>query len=223
MAGVKLLLAGVSGQGKTTALGTLDPKTSLVINIDGKTFGFPIPHTNIGAFANVAELIRVIEDKVVAFKEATGEFPENIAVDTISRIYNIILDNSERLFTGFDVYKNVGKEVNAFNHFIQVMTENGINVIITTHVTFDDSQGWTDASVGNTKKLGGVLSVFDHTAFFNVEKGKYMVHHRSPTLPCRTLISKDKLPSKQRADDYSLPEHIKLITGTHAEVAKFVI
>lgn len=232
--GVKLLLTGLSNSGKTNALKTLDPKTTLVINIDGKTFPLSIPHKNYSTFPTINKFIfgwnddeGTHQDGIVEamekFKEMTGEYPQNVVVDTVSRIFQIITDNCNRTWKGFDVHSNIAKQIAEFNEFLQVqLVENGMNVITTTHVTFDEkTSAYIDASSGSYKKAGGAIGVHDNVSFFQAKAKKYNVTHREPGLPCRTLLTEKQLPSKQSADDYSLANHIKLLEDSHSEVTKF--
>ena len=62
-AGVKLLLSGLSNSGKSRALSSLDPKTSLVISIDGKPFSFAVPHKNYQSFPNIEGFIYGWDDE----------------------------------------------------------------------------------------------------------------------------------------------------------------
>jgi len=232
--GVKLLLTGLSSSGKTNALKTLDPKTSFVISIDGKHFPFPIPHANFSTFPDINGLINGYEsngthidgiiDKINKFKEATGKLPETIAVDTVSRVFQIIADNCSQTYKGFTIHSMISKEIAQFNQFLEVtLVGNGMNVISTTHVTLNPDTGtYEDASSGAYRKSGGAISVHDHVAFFHIVNKQYQVTHRSPGLPCRTLLPQDKLPDTQSANDYSLAEHIKLLSETNGEIEKFV-
>ena len=234
-AGVKLLLSGLSNSGKSRALSSLDPKTSLVISIDGKPFSFAVPHKNYQSFPNVEGFIYGWDDEdgthtdgivevIEKFKDKFGEYPETIAIDTVSRVFQIITDNCNTLYKNFEIHSNIGKQIATFNNFLQELVMNSVNVISTTHVTFDEKLGvYVDASSGAYKKAGGAIGVHDHVSFFQVKGKKYKVYHRVPGLPCRSLLPKEKLPDEQDADDYSLAEHIKLIETTQTEVVEFAL
>lgn len=234
-AGVKLLLTGLSSSGKTNALKTLDPTKSLVISIDGKIFPFEIPHANFSSFPSVEGFLYGYEsedgyvdgvvDKINKFKEVNGNYPETIAIDTVSRVFHIISDNCNRQFTNFDIHTNIAKQIAEFNTFLQTqLVENGMNVIQLTHVTFDEKLNtYMDASSGSYKKAGGAMGTHDHASFFHVKSKKYHVTHRDPVLPCRTLLTEEQLPSSQSADEYSLANHIELLKNSNVEVTKFTL
>ena len=234
--GIKLLLTGLSNTGKTNALRTLDSKKTFVVSIDGKTFPFSIPHSNFSGFPNVEGLTRGytdangnhvdgIVDKINKFKETTKSYPETIAVDTVSRVFQIIADNCAIQYKGFEVHSNISKEIAKFNNFLEVqLVGNGMNVISSTHVTLNSETGmYEDAASGAYKRSGGAISVHDHVSYFSVKSKKYIVTHRGPGLPCRTLLTEEQLPSSQEADTYNLADHIKLLQASNAEVDKFVL
>lgn len=234
--GVKILLTGLSNSGKTNALRTLDPKTTYVVSIDGKTFPFAIPHTNFSSFPSIDGLISGytdeagehvdgIADKINKFYEATGAYPENVVVDTVSRVFQIIADNAATNFKGFDIHSNIAKEIAKFNQFLEVqLVGNGMNVISTTHVTLNSDTGvYEDAASGAYKKSGGAISVHDNVSFFSIKSKKYHVTHRAPGLPCRTLLTPQQLPDSQSADEYSLNDHINLLASTNAEIGEFLL
>ena len=234
--GIKLLLTGLSNTGKTNALRTLDPKKTFVVSIDGKTFPFSIPHSNFSGFPNVEGLTRGytdangnhvdgIVDKINKFKETTKNYPETIVVDTVSRVFQIIADNCAIQYKGFEVHSNISKEIAKFNNFLEVqLVGNGMNVISSTHVTLNSETGmYEDASSGAYKKSGGAISVHDHVSYFSIKSKKYIVTHRGPGLPCRTLLTEEQLPNSQEADTYNLADHIKLLQASNAEVGKFIL
>jgi len=233
--GVKILLTGLSNSGKTNALRTLDPETTLVINTDGKSFPFGIPHSNYQTFPDVTSLIegweedgehvKGIVDSMHAFKEMTGAYPKTVAIDTVSRVFQIISDNCNTKYKNFDIHSNIAKEIALFNNFLQEqLVMNGINVISLTHVVYDEKLGvYQDASSGAYKKAGGSISVHDNVSFFHIKGKKYMVTHRSPGLPCRTLLTEEQLPSVQEASEYSLKEHIELLESSNQEITKFTL
>jgi len=234
--GIKVLLTGLSNSGKTNALKTLDPNTSFVVSIDGKTFPLSLPNSNYSTFPSVDGFINGwadeegnhvdgIADKIGKFKEKTGEYPKTVVVDTVSRVFQIIADNCGQQFKGFEIHANISKEIAKFNQFLEVqLVGNGMNVVSTTHVTLNADSGlYEDASSGAYKKSGGAISVHDSVSFFSIKSKKYIVTHRSPGLPCRTLLDVKTLPDTQPADEYSLAEHIELLSKTHSEVEAFVL
>ena len=233
--GIKLLLTGLSNSGKTNALKTLDPKASLVINIDGKSFPLAIPHANYQSFPDIESLISGWEtdgehiagivDVMKSFKDATGAYPKTVVIDTVSRVFQIIADNCNTKYKNFDIHSNIAKQIAMFNNFLQEqLVMNGMNVVSTTHVTFDETlNAYVDASSGAYKKAGGAISVHDHVAFFQVKGKKYVVSHRVPGLPCRTLLTPEQIPDTQSADEYSLANHIKLLEDSTTEITKFTL
>ena len=97
---VKLLISGVSNSGKTTLTKSLDPNTTLVISHDGKNFPYPIPHVNVESFSAASELLNVINTKIEAFNEKLGHYPTNIVIDSVSKIFDTLMDSMSTKFTG---------------------------------------------------------------------------------------------------------------------------
>jgi len=234
--GLKVLICGTANSGKTRALKTLDPKTTLVINIDGKSFGLPIPHKNFASFPDIESFIFGYTDgdgvqqpgivsAMESFKDKLGTYPKTVVLDTISRVYSIIGDNCETKYKNFDIHTNKSKEVAKINNFLQTqLVDNGINLVLLSHVHWDsESSIWKDSSTGAFAKTGGVLSTFDNAVFFEAKNKKYTVTTRGPGLPCRTLLAESELPTLYKADDYSLAEHLAKLEATNSEISDFIL
>src|SRR5512147_2619669 len=99
---IKLLIAAESNSGKTTLTKTLED--SLVISHDGKKYPFAIPHVMVDTFDTVENLIALINEKIVAYKERFKEYPKTIVFDSVSKIFDTILDNCNTKYTGFAIY-----------------------------------------------------------------------------------------------------------------------
>lgn len=135
---VKLLISGESNSGKTTLLNTLDPKTTLVISHDGKNFPFPIPHTNVATFSTATELITLITDKINAFNEKLGNYPATVVIDSVSKIFDTLMDSMNTKYTGFNVYSNLNSQIHIFTDYIQnSLIASDINVILISHAIYD--------------------------------------------------------------------------------------
>ena len=135
---VKLLISGESNSGKTTLLNTLDPKTTLVISHDGKNFPFPIPHVNVATFGTTKELTDIITDKINAFHEKLGHYPGTIVIDSVSKVFDTLMDSMSTKFTGFNVYSNLNSQIHEFTDFIQnSLIASDINVILISHALYD--------------------------------------------------------------------------------------
>ena len=106
---VKLLISGEAGSGKTSLTKTLNK--AFVISHDGKKFGFKIPHTTITSFRDVDQLIETIVKKVHAYKEKFKEYPTTMVFDSVSKIFDTVLNNCNEKYTGFTIYSVLNKEI----------------------------------------------------------------------------------------------------------------
>lgn len=135
---VKLLISGVSNSGKTTLTRDLDPKTTLVISHDGKNYPYPLPHVNIGDFGTAKELIDIANAKITAFKEKLGSYPKTIVIDSVSKIFDTLMDSMNIKHTGFKIYSELNKEVHEVTNYIQnVLIASNMNVVLLSHAIYD--------------------------------------------------------------------------------------
>lgn len=137
----KLLISSLSNGGKTTL--TKDLLDTLVISHDGKRYPFKVPHANVASFVTAAELNQLTVDKMEAYKEKHGKYPSTVVYDTVSKIFDTLMDSCNNRFKGFDIYKELDKEIHEFTEFVeQSLVANGINVIILSHAIWkeEDSQ-----------------------------------------------------------------------------------
>ena len=95
---VKMLISGMSNSGKTTLTESL--KDVLVISHDGKHYPFPKPHVNVPTFQTSAELIAISNEKIEAFNTKFGQYPSTIVYDSVSKIFDTLMDNCNIKHTG---------------------------------------------------------------------------------------------------------------------------
>ena len=218
---VKLLVSGAAASGKTTLLSSLEDV--LIIAIDGKKYPFKQAHRNIAAFDVMDDLTNNINEAIVAYKDKKGEFPKTIAIDSVSRVFEITANNCNRKLTGFNVYSELNKEVAKFTAYIEdVLIANGLNVVIVSHTIYNqDTMKHDLVAQGSFAKLGGFLSIVDNAVFIETKANKRIVHNRSIKFPARTILAdlKDSVPS----DEYDIQEHIHKLEKVKDEVAEFII
>lgn len=133
---VKLLISAEANSGKTTL--TKNLKNSLVISHDGKRYPFPVPHVMVPTFESVNELINTTVEKIEAFKDKFGEYPETVVFDSVSKIFDTIHANCNEKYKGFVIYSELDKEVVAFTGFIEnSLIASGMNVVLISHALYD--------------------------------------------------------------------------------------
>ena len=136
MSAVKLLIAAESNSGKTTLTKTLE--NALVVSYDGKKFPFRVAHVNVESFDSVDALITLIGEKVETYNEKFGHYPATIVFDSVSKIFDTIMDSCNTKYKGFQIYTELNKEVHSLTDYIQnVLIASDINVVLISHAIFD--------------------------------------------------------------------------------------
>lgn len=219
--GAKILVGGLSNAGKTTLLTKLNQDTSGVISYDGKPF--PLKMWNVTVteyeFTNISDIIDATNYLCEQVLEKTGKKIETIAFDSMSRIFTKIEANCTEQYNGFDVWKNVNIQIELFNTFINDILRSGINVILISHVFYDESsKKYMEVTKGSFGKTGGYLSTVDYSVYIELKGNERIVHHKNHNM-ARTLI--DKLPEKQKANDFNLQEYIDIVKEINNQVQEW--
>ena len=220
---VKLLISGQSNTGKTTLTKSLDPDTTLIISHDGKNFPFPIPHVNVESFATTQELLAIINEKVEAFNGKLGHYPTTIVIDSVSKIFDTLMDSMSTKHNGFKIFSELNREIHEFTDYIQnTLIASDINVVLISHAIYDaETTSYSLVGKGDFQKRGGFLAEVDNSVFLEAKSNKRIVHHRSLKFPARSVLT--ELPDSQPADEYNLAEHINTLSKLVDNVAAFVL
>lgn len=213
----KVLITGLSNSGKTSLLKTLT--NAFVISYDGKPFPLEIPHTNIPDFNKVGEVLDILEEKLTIYKDKFGKSPDTIVFDSVSRIFTQIETSCSARLSGFDVWREVNKEVNEFVNAVNELNDTaGFNVVLISHCVWDEKAGkFIETCKGSFAKIGGFLSTCDYALNIDVLGNKRIVTHRGNSLS-RTLL--DDIPAKQDANDFNLQDYINKIEAKASVVAE---
>jgi len=139
---VKLLINGEAGVGKTSLLSSMD-KTTFVVSRDAKKFGLKLPHVLIEEWTNMSGFIGTIVEKMEAYNDKFGDYPENVVIDSVSQIFMDVIDRAAQTP---NVYGSQGaevtKEMAILTKFIHEDLElNDINVILLNHVIEEKDEG----------------------------------------------------------------------------------
>ena len=203
----KILITGLANSGKTSLLKPLEKV--LVFSRDGKPFSLELPHVNVPDYTRVDELLDVVQEKLEAYKEKIGEYPDTIVFDSVSRIFTDIETNCQNKFKGYDVWSNVNMEVNKFVATINELMENGFNVVLIAHAVFDvETKTFTETCKGSFAKTGGFLSTVDYAVNIGIVGSKRIVTHKGMQLS-RTLI--DDMPDKEDVNNFNLQTYLNKI------------
>lgn len=63
-------------------------RNALVINMDHKEYGFKVPHANLKEYLGMDVLLQTITEKLMAYKDKFGKYPETIVFDTVTQMYS---------------------------------------------------------------------------------------------------------------------------------------
>lgn len=218
---VKLLISAEANSGKTTL--TKNLKNSLVISHDGKRYPFPVPHVMIPTFDNVNELINTTVEKIEAFKDKFGQYPETIVFDSVSKIFDTMYTYCNEKFKNFTIYSELDKEIVSFTSFIEnSLIASGMNVILISHALYDaDTAKYNLVGKGSFAKRGGFLAEVDEAIFIEVKSNKRILHFRSAKLPARSL--QEELPDSLPVEEFNLQQHIETLAGNASAVDEFAL
>jgi len=218
---IKLLISGESNSGKTTL--TKNLKDSLVISHDGKSYPFPVPHVMVENFDDIKELINIINDKILTYKTKFGKYPKTIVFDSISKIFETMLNRCNEKYKGFAVYTNLDMEIAEFMDYIQTtLIASDMNVIIISHAIFNqDTTKYNLVGKGSFNKKGGVLAETDEAIFIETKSNKRIAHLRSIKFPARTLT--DSLPDSINVNEFNLQEHLDTLATNQSTVDDYAI
>lgn len=218
---VKLLISAEANSGKTTLTKTL--KDALVVSHDGKKFPFAVPHVMVDSFQTTNDLIAIINDKIVAYKEKFGSYPKTIVFDSVSKIFDTILDACNKKYTGFNIYSNLSNEVNALTAYIQnTLIASDMNVVLISHAIYDqDTAKYNLVGKGDFAKRGGFLSEVDQAIFLETKANKRTIHFRSTKFPARTLAEDD--PDSIDVAVFNLQDYIDKLAQTQDAVDEYAL
>lgn len=216
---VKLLISAEANSGKTTLTKTL--KDTLVVSHDGKSFPFAIPHVMVDTFSTTKELTDLINSKIVAYEAKFGEYPKTVVFDSVSKIFETLLDACNKKYTGFNIYSNLSKEVNEFTAYIQnTIIASNINVVIISHAIYDpDTTKHVLVGKGDFAKRGSFLSEVDQAIFLETKSNKRIVHFRSTKFPARTLAEDD--PDSIEVHEFNLQTYIDKLAASQQLVEDY--
>jgi GTPase SAR1 family protein len=221
MSAIKILISGEANAGKTTL--TKNLKNALLLSHDGKKPVVQIPHVYVNTFTAVADLISLFNEKIAAYNNKFGSYPETIVIDSISRIYDTIGNNCNDKYTGFTIYSAIDKEIKELNSYIEdVLIASDINVILISHALYDsETSQYNLVGKGSYAKLGGALSIVEEALFLEKKPTKRVVHFRSTKFPARTLI--EDLPDSISADDFNMQTYLESVIANQAAADSFAL
>lgn len=218
---VKFLVSAFEKSGKSTITSQL--RNPLVINLDQKEYGFKVPHVNIKEYLGMDALLETVAEKLQAYKEKFGKYPENLIFDTVTQMYSAMQKYNSDKYKGFDVHSKNGQETMAFNQFIeQQLLPAGINVIIVAHTLYDEATSrHIIPATGAFAKAGSWTSVVNDSIFVEVKSNKLVVHLKGLKYPARTTLT--DLPDSIPVEEYSLQDHLDQLSAKSIEFEDYIL
>ena len=219
--GSKLLVCGLERIGKSTLTAQLDE--ALVVVMDEKQYGFPVPHYKPASYAGIDAFKAELITKLKAYKEKYGKAPRTVVFDTITQHYNNVYKWAQDNYRGFDQHNAVNSDTLAFNIMIEsLLIKNGVNVVIVAHVLFDEStQRYIIPATGNFAKTGSWLSVVDESTYMFHQNNQLWVAHNLMKYPSRSTL-KD-LPAEELLETYDINKHLGMIEEKQAGNSEFTL
>jgi len=226
---IKLLISGLAGAGKTELLRSLGKET-FVVSRDAKNFSLPIPHMLVDVYYDMDTLLyggtRVDEeteesitipgimDKLEAYSNRFGQYPETVVIDSVSQIFMDVIDKASQTP---NVYGSQGaevtKEMAKLTQFIHETLElNGINVLLVNHVIEEKEDGKLTGELipfgsGKFLQKGGFFSTTNEAITIVLEGSHRVVYTRNPRKQARTMLT--GLPEKLYLENTVNPDKSK--------------
>lgn len=218
---VKFLVSAFEKSGKSTLTSQL--RNPLIINLDQKEYGFKVPHVNIKEYLGMDALLETIAEKLQAYKDKFGKYPENLIFDTVTQMYSAMQKYNSDKYKGFDVHSKNNQETMAFNQFIeQQLLPAGINVIIVAHTLYDEATSrHIIPATGAFAKAGSWTSVVNDSIFVEVKSNKLVVHLKGLKYPARTTLT--DLPDSIPVEEYSLQDHLDQLSAKSVEFEDYIL
>ncbi len=221
MPGIKLGIIALENSGKTTIISQLEG--ALVASTDNKAFAGKVPHFRYSTYGGIDDLLNTFNSKIEAYVEKFGHVPRTLVIDSVTHLAN----NMERYWnekaTGFAVWGGLGKDILAFNAYLEeVIIPEGINVVFTAHCQFDkDTSKYTIAAPGAFGKNGSWMSVTDEAVFLEIKGGKRVIHFTNPKFPCRSLL--EDSPESMDVSEFTINTYIEALENNNKESEDWMI
>jgi len=255
---IKLLVSGLAGAGKTELLRSLGKET-FVVSRDAKQFSLPIPHMLVDTYYDMDtllygatikddegndQLIPGIVDKLDAYSEKFGSYPETVVIDSVSQIFMDVIDKASQTpniygSQGAEITKEIAKLTKFVHEFLEL---NGVNVILINHVIEEKAEGKFTGELipfgsGKFLQKGGFFSTVNESITLVLEGTHRVVYTRDPRKQARTMLpnTPDKMylkntvhPDKSKKlkdgeEYFSLNEYLQKLIGNQTNVEEWSI
>ena len=177
----------------------------------------------VSTFGSITELIELTNEKIVAYKEKFNSYPKTIVFDSVSKIFDTILDNCNEKYKGFQIYSELNKEIHEFTEYVQnTLIASDMNVVLISHALYDADQAkYNLIGKGDFAKRGGFLAEVDQALFIETKNNKRIIHFRSTKFPARTLRNDD--PDSMNVAEFSLQDYVTTLSEEQETVDEYAL
>ena len=207
--GVKLLINALESTGKTTLTSNIE--NAMVVAIDSKPYPYSIPHYEFREFNGVVDFKNILVEKIKAYKEKYGKFPETVVIDTVTKLYELIYIWAESEYKGFAIHNAISSSTLQLNTMLdKLLVDRGINLVVTAHVQFDvNTNRFVVPATGQFAKSGSWMSIVDNASYLFIQGNERWIAHKDLQYPCRSTLD---LKAKDLLNNYDVNEHISQLS-----------
>ena len=220
-----LLVVGYENTGKSMLGSKL--KDSLIINCDHKAYMFDAIHSNYSKWGGIDDFKSFINGKIVAYKEKFGSLPKNVAIDTITHLYNSMIKyNSEKYTNGFKAMEENNQNVIDIADYFRVLNSKGINVVIFAHTKIDQkTDQFTVPAQGSFRDSGSWQSFVSESIFISRDRENHLVVLKDASNRCvrtnlKEINESDEAIVSVAFNEFDINKHIDRIASSVPNEAK---
>lgn len=223
--GFNLLVVGYENTGKSR-MGSMI-KDCLIINCDHKAYVFDAVHSNYAKWNGIDDFKSFVNNKIVAYKEKFGHLPKNVAIDTVTHMYNsMIKHNSDKNTNGFKAMEENNQNTIDIADYFRLLNSKGINVIIFAHTKIDQkTDQFTVPAQGSFRDSGSWQSFVSEGIFISRDRENHLVVLKDASNRCvrtnlKEIIESDEAIISVPFNDFDINKHIDKIASSIVNTAK---
>ncbi len=223
--GFNLLVVGYENTGKSMLGSKI--KDCLIINCDHKRYVFDAIHSNYIKWKGVDDFKSFINAKIVAYKEKYGSYPKNVAIDTVTHMYNSMIKyNGEKNTNNFKAMEENNQNTIDIADYFRLLNSKGINVVIFAHTKIDQkTDQFTVPAQGSFRDSGSWQSFVSESIFISRDGESHLIVLKDANNRCvRTNIKEinesDEAIISVDFNKFDINEHLDKIASNIVDETK---